>query len=88
MVDVINSFIFFIFLIYWKIKSDKQVKELISEDALPSYYTLEIRNLPENYSETSMKAHFYKFGADIAQISTVYNYENVLTEVNSLIRLV
>jgi hypothetical protein len=35
-----------------------------------------------------MKAHFYKFGADIAQISTVYNYENVLTEVNSLIRLV
>jgi hypothetical protein len=77
-----------LFLIYWKIKSDNAVSELISEDALPSYYTVEVKNLPAAYSEETLVQHFHKLGAHIAQVSTVYNYENVLTEVKNLIKLV
>lgn len=35
-----------------------------------------------------MKRHFNKFGAEVAQISTVFNYENILSEVNDLIKMV
>ena len=76
--DIISTIIFFCFLVYWKIKSDEIVEEMISEHALPSYYTLEVHNLPKSYSEESMVAHFEKFGGKVAQISTVYDYENLL----------
>lgn len=49
-VDIFNSLIFFIFLIYWKIKSDQTVEKLIAEDALPSYYTIQVKHLPPSYS--------------------------------------
>lgn len=41
--------IFLGFLILWKIKSDEIVEQQVSEDALPSYYTLTVKNLPEDY---------------------------------------
>jgi hypothetical protein len=86
--DTLNSIIFLVFLVYWKIKSDRAVSELISEDALPSYYTVEVRNLPRSYSEETIAAHFQGLGADVARVATVYSYESVLCEVGDLIMLV
>ena len=47
-----------------------------------------MKNLPATYSEDTLKNHFYKFGADVAQISTVFNYETVLTEIKNLLVLI
>ena len=61
---------------------------MVSEYALPSYYTLEVGNLPETYSEEAVKNHFEKFGGKVAQVSTVYNYENLLGDIKSFLKLI
>ena len=86
--DVMCSLLFLGFLVLWRIKSDETVEEMISEDVLPSYYTLQIRALPPSfsYSEITMKKHFEKFGGQVAQISTVYDYDVILSEVKSILK--
>lgn len=55
---------------------------------MPSYYTVEVKNLPLTYSEETLKGHFCKFGAEVAQVSTVYNYQSVLNEIKNLLALI
>ena len=56
--DIMSTIIFFIFLVLWKIRSEQIVESMVSEDALPSYYSLEVRNLPKDYNEEQLVRHF------------------------------
>jgi hypothetical protein len=56
--DVMASIIFFAFLVLWKIKSEEAVEQMVEHHALPSYYCLEVRKLPDCYSEESIVEHF------------------------------
>ena len=64
------------------------MEELISEDALPSYYTLIVKKLPNTLSERALRHHFSNLGGEIAQISIVYDYEDILNEIKLLLELV
>lgn len=72
--DILYSLAFFVFLLYWEYSSRQTTLELRSAYDLPSYYTVRVKNLPEDTQPSELKQFMNQFG-EVMEVSEVRNYE-------------
>lgn len=86
--DLICSLIIICFLIFWQLKTEDLVGELLQKETLPSYHTLLVDLPPDNDIEKdAIITHFSKFGI-VKQVEFVRNYGDFLLELKDFLKLV
>jgi RNA recognition motif-containing protein len=72
--DIVISFGFLIFYIFWEIKSDKLTDEVKQEVKFMSFYAIEVKFAKENnFTEEQIANYFSKFGK-VKEVAPVKDY--------------
>lgn len=85
--DLLISIVFFLFMVYWRVESDRVVREFILDTVLPSYHTIFLPELPASYTEEKIITHFERFGR-VAQVSSIKDISKTLRMVTKFGELV
>jgi hypothetical protein len=75
--DAIYTAMFIGFLIFYRLKSAILVKKNLEENVLPSDYAVEVKGLPPDVTEDTVKQHFSQFG-EVVEVSFARKYEGKL----------
>lgn len=85
--DVVCSIVIICFLIFWRLKSEDLISEMVKKQALPSYHTIVVTLPSDLISQEGIRAHFQQFGT-VRQVQFVYDYGSFLLETKQLMELV
>lgn len=75
--DLVSSFIVMVFYFYWTRRSDQITEAIKKSFKMPNYYTLELKEFPEEVSDHEIYNFFNKFGM-VTEVAPVKNYSETI----------